>query len=73
MTEYCPVCEALTEIVTPEALAMVSGVSERSIFRLIEAGEVHFTDGPTVYVCVNSLKEFKRRSNRRRILEEIKL
>lgn len=59
MNEFCSVCGMLTVMVTPEALAMMSGVSERNIFRLIEANEIHFFEGPKVYVCLNSLNEFK--------------
>lgn len=53
--EFCTVCGTFTVMVTPEALTLMSGASEREIFRLIEAGEIHFYEGPKVYVCLNSL------------------
>lgn len=46
---------------TPEALTLISGVTEREIFRLIEAGEIHFYEGPKVYVCLNSLAAIKEK------------
>lgn len=70
MKEYCPVCETFAVMVTPEALAIVSGVSERSIFRLIEANEIHFLEGPKVYVCMNSLRVQKERKNQNRSIEK---
>lgn len=53
--EFCSLCGTYAIMVTPEALTLASGVSEREIFRLIEASEVHFYEGPKVYVCLNSL------------------
>lgn len=57
----CPSCQVLTIMATPEAVALISGTSEREIFRLIEAGEVHFVEGPKVYVCLNSLAAIKEK------------
>lgn len=54
-SEFCPFCKASTVMATPEAIALVSGITEREIFRLIEAGEIHFCEGPKIYVCLNSL------------------
>lgn len=59
INEFCCDCGAFTDMATPEALAMISGMSEREIFRLIEAGEVHFYEGPKVYVCLNSVAVIK--------------
>ncbi|MFN0278231.1 MAG: hypothetical protein ACKVRN_06470 [Pyrinomonadaceae bacterium] len=60
--EFCPLCGTSTFHLTPEALTLASGVSERKIFRWIEAGEIHFYERPKVYVCLNSLTNYKRRS-----------
>lgn len=70
MNEYCSLCQMLTTMVTPEALAMMSGLSEREIFRLIETSELHFYERPKVYVCLNSLAaieqaELNHRSKRK--------
>ena len=58
---FCPFCRAFTVMATPEALALMSSISEREIFRLIEAGEIHFYEGPKVYVCLNSMAGFKEK------------
>ncbi|MFN0277280.1 MAG: hypothetical protein ACKVRN_01630 [Pyrinomonadaceae bacterium] len=55
VNEFCMLCGTATVMLTPEALTLASAVSEREIFRLIEAGEIHFYEGPKVYVCLNSL------------------
>lgn len=51
----CKHCNALAEMLTTEAAAALSGLSEREIFRLIEQAELHFTEAERVYVCRNSL------------------
>ncbi len=61
INELCPNCEMFTIMATPEAVALISGISEREIFRLIEAGEIHFYEGPKVYVCINSLAAIKEK------------
>lgn len=66
--EFCPDCRATTVMATPEALAVMSDISERAIFRLIEAGEIHYYEGPKVYVCLTSLAAI--RENERKQLGE---
>lgn len=60
-SDFCPFCKAVSVMATPEALTLISGVTEREIFRLIEAGEIHFYEGPKVYVCLNSLAAIKEK------------
>ena len=60
---FCPQCQAIVEMLTPPFAAVFSGFTEREIFRLIEAGKVHFVETERVFVCRNSLaviKELKR-------------
>jgi hypothetical protein len=35
--------------------AALSGIGERAIFRLIEAGAIHFVEAERAFVCRNSL------------------
>lgn len=44
-------------MVTPEEAAIVTGVARRSIYRLIEAGLIHYLEGEdnSLLVCLNSL------------------
>ena len=51
----CLECQALVDMLTPTAAALFFGLSEREIFRLIEAGKIHFLEAERVFVCTNSL------------------
>jgi hypothetical protein len=51
MTEYCPRCQEMVEMVSPDVLSLVNGVSEREIFRLVEIGEIHFIELGRMVVC----------------------
>jgi len=53
--KFCPSCRDLVDMATPRAIAILAGVSERTIFRLIEDGKVHFVEDEGIYVCLNSL------------------
>src|SRR4051812_33551349 len=54
---FCPQCQTIVEMLTPPVAAAFSGLSERAIFRLIEAGEIHFVETERVFVCRNSLTQ----------------
>lgn len=56
---FCPICQTMVVMATPEAVSLISQISEREIFRKIDAGEVHFIEGPKVYVCLNSTEAFR--------------
>ncbi|MBS1793036.1 MAG: hypothetical protein JSS81_04235 [Acidobacteria bacterium] len=51
----CGECRALTEMVTTETAAALTGVGEREIYRLIENGRLHFIEAERVFVCRSSL------------------
>ena len=53
-TGFCGRCNAFVEMVPTEAAALLTGLSEREIFRLIEAGEIHFVEAERVFVCRES-------------------
>lgn len=42
-------------MVTPEDAAVIVPVSCRAIYRAIEAGELHFIEMPTLFLCLDSL------------------
>ena len=48
---FCRECDAFVEMVPPEAAAVLTGLGEREIFRLIETGEIHFVEAERVFVC----------------------
>ena len=54
---WCPGCVAETVMIWPEAAAVLTGLSTRTIYRLVEADRIHFaetTEG-LLLVCLNSL------------------
>jgi heterodisulfide reductase subunit C len=55
--EFCPLCQKETQMMTPQTVATLSGVSEREIFRLLEAGKVHFIEARRIYACVSCYQE----------------
>lgn len=54
---WCAQCERQVKMVELREAAAISGLSARSAFRLVESGQLHFTettDG-ALLICVNSL------------------
>jgi NADH dehydrogenase FAD-containing subunit len=54
---WCAGCSAEVVMARPEAAAARAGLRVREIYRLVEAGSVHFrelSDG-TVFVCLESV------------------
>ena len=52
----CSACGRAVLMATPQAAGFLSGRDERQVFRLIEAGTIHFVEGGCVLVCLESLK-----------------
>ena len=53
---WCVECATPMAMMSPELAATVCFQTIRAIYRLVEAGRVHFTDGPEgVMVCTASL------------------
>ena len=44
-------------MIAPDVLSLATGSSEREIFRLIEAGYVHFIEDDRVLACANCYRE----------------
>ena len=59
-------------MVGAEAAAALTGLSQRAVFRLIEAGRLHFSETPrgAPLICLNSLLEH-RGARRSRALEQV--
>lgn len=51
INEYCPRCMEKVDMLSPEVLALTNGASEREIFRLMEAGAIHFVEAARVVAC----------------------
>jgi hypothetical protein len=54
---WCPDCRAQTLMLKPEEAATIAAVTPRTIYRWVEAGQVHFTEAPDgwLLICLNSL------------------
>ncbi|HYJ90344.1 MAG TPA: hypothetical protein VEV84_03475 [Pyrinomonadaceae bacterium] len=50
--DLCPRCGQTVGMISPELLAKFEGTSEREIFRLLEAGLIHFIEVERVLVCL---------------------
>ena len=60
---YCSECKKMTEMATPKTAGVLTEISEREIFRLIEGKEIHFIESDRVLVCVASLRNLEGDSN----------
>ena len=49
---WCRLCSRGVEMVTPEEMAALMGVSPRQIYRQIEEGRVHFVEEPDTVLLV---------------------
>ena len=56
---WCDVCEGEVPLLTPEEATFATGVGARAIYRLVEAGLIHFreTADGLLLVCPSKLKE----------------
>jgi hypothetical protein len=55
VSAFCPQCAALVEMTSPQTIADFFGYTEREIFRLVEAGKIHFIETGRILICLNSL------------------
>ena len=60
---YCSQCKKMTEMATPKTAGVLTEISEREVFRLIEGKEIHFIENDRVHVCVESLRNRRADSN----------
>ncbi len=54
---YCSECKKMTEMATPKTASMLTNISEREVFRLIERKEAHFIESARVLVCIESIRK----------------
>ena len=53
---FCPECKSMVEMAAPAVAAVLTKITEREIYRLVETGNVHFIETDRVSVCLKSLK-----------------
>ena len=56
---FCPVCKCMAEMSTAHVAAVVSHTTEREIYRLVEAGDLHFVETDRILICLNSLPGYQ--------------
>ena len=61
-TAFCEFCQTEVWMLPPEAAALISQSTSRTIFRRVEAGELHFieTSEGALLVCSNSLESSRK-------------
>jgi hypothetical protein len=53
---WCDQCASASPLLTPEEAPPLSGLSVRDVYRLVEAGAIHFQEAEgRVFVCVESI------------------
>ena len=60
---YCSECKKMAQMATPKTAAVLTGISQRDIFRLIEITAVHFIENDRILVCIESLRNLESDSN----------
>lgn len=51
MTQFCPRCQKIVDMLSPVVLSLVTGASEREIFRLVEAEAIYFVEVKGIVAC----------------------
>ena len=70
ITEFCPRCAEIVEMVSPDVLALVTGSSEREIFRLIETATIHFVESDRLVACPGCYRRLTSNTIEGRVREE---
>ena len=55
---FCPLCERDAPLVQAEHAAEIFNVSRREVYRMVEAGRLHFVESAdgVLYVCLRSFE-----------------
>ncbi len=56
---YCADCGKITGMISTRNAAILLGFSEREIFRLVEAGSVHFVEANDIWICIESMQSLR--------------
>lgn len=54
---FCPECKSPVEMATPQIAAILTQLTEREIYRLVETDKIHFVETNRVLICLKSLTE----------------
>lgn len=53
---FCSECRKMVKMTTPKGCAILRKISEREIFRLIEAKQIHFIENNDIWICLDSVE-----------------
>ncbi len=62
MREYCPRCQTSVNLFTPRVVSLITGASEREIFRHVEADAIYFIEVDRLAACLGCYLRIARRS-----------
>jgi hypothetical protein len=57
---FCPACGERVLMASPQAIAAISNLTEREIFRLLEYDRIHFSETDRVLICMKSVAALQR-------------
>ena len=60
MAGVCPQCGETVDMLSPDVLSLVSGMSEREIFRLVENATIYFVESGRIVACLSCLERMAR-------------
>lgn len=69
--EYCSGCGKEALMASPQAAGLLAGAGEREIFRLLEAGFLHFSERVRVLICLESLSLMTKDPEASKSIKEI--
>lgn len=57
ITDWCGACGLRVRMVMPDEAARLTGATARTVYQLVETGQLHFIEGPELglLVCFESL------------------
>ena len=66
LTSWCAECARAVTLLAPDAAAAWLGVATRTVFRQVEAGQLHFQETPDgrLWLCRNSVTAAARAQTR---------
>ena len=56
LTDFCPQCGETVDMLSPDVLSLVSGISEREIFRFVENATIYFVESGRIVACLSCLQ-----------------
>jgi hypothetical protein len=70
---WCLECSSAVPALTPEEAAVLAGVSTRMVYRLVEAGQLHFIEAAeqSPLICLHSLLRLTDKGESNHVTEHI--